>query len=234
MLHVQNLAKQFQMHTAGGKTIHGFSNVSFAIETGRALALSGPSGSGKSSVLKCIYGTYLASSGSIVYESSKLGCVDLTKLCEHDILLLRERELGYVTQFLKVLPRVPAIDVVAEPIAADVGWQEARERALDLLNRLHIPASLLDAYPNTFSGGEQQRVNIAKAVISRPKLLLLDEPTASLDSLSVGIVKDLLEELRAEGTTMVMIFHDRTIMSELADDIYCMPEREEVMNGVLA
>jgi alpha-D-ribose 1-methylphosphonate 5-triphosphate synthase subunit PhnL len=226
MLSVENLGKRFVSHFLDGKEILGFSQVSFRVPAGRALGLSGPSGFGKSSVLKCIYRTYLASSGAIVYESAS-GPVDLTVLPENEILKLRRSEMGYVTQFLSVLPRVPALDVVAEPLVdAGVPRPDARAKARLLLRRLRINSRLHDAFPCTFSGGEKQRVNLARAVIRPSRLLLLDEPTASLDPEAMQVALDLLSEMKAAGTTMVAVFHDRSIMDRLMDDIYFMPEKE--------
>jgi alpha-D-ribose 1-methylphosphonate 5-triphosphate synthase subunit PhnL len=227
MLTVAGLEKRFVSHTLNGKEIIGFRRVSFRVKAGAALGLSGPSGYGKSSVLKCIYRTYLASAGRITYDSAARGRVDLTTLSENEILQLRRTELGYVTQFLSVLPRIPAIDVVAEPLVpAGIPRSEAREKARALLQRLRIDPRLHDAYPCTFSGGEKQRVNLARAVIRPPRLLLLDEPTASLDPDAMQVVLDLLSEMKRNGTTMVAIFHDRSIMDRLMDDIYAMPEKE--------
>jgi alpha-D-ribose 1-methylphosphonate 5-triphosphate synthase subunit PhnL len=227
MLTVENLEKRFISHVRNGKAIVGFRPISFCVPGGTALGLSGPSGHGKSSVLKCIYRTYLASSGSIVYDSESLGWVCLTDLPESQVLALRRREMGYVTQFLSVLPRVPVIDVVAEPlVAAGVPRSEARSRAGALLQRLKIDAGLHAAYPATFSGGEKQRVNLARAVIRPPRLLLLDEPTASLDAESMQVVLALLSEMKRKGTTMIAIFHDRSIMDRLMDAVFCMPEKE--------
>lgn len=227
MLTVENLEKRFVSHFLNGKEIGGFPPVSFRVESGNALGLSGPSGTGKSSVLKCIYRTYLASSGTIIYESRASGRVDLTTLPENEILKLRRSEMGYVTQFLSVLPRVPALDVVAEPlVVAGIPQPEARENARRLLQRLRIDSRLHDAFPCTFSGGEKQRVNLARAVIRPSRLLLLDEPTASLDIEAMQVVLDQLLEMKAQGTTMIAIFHDRSIMDRLMDDIYTMPAKE--------
>jgi alpha-D-ribose 1-methylphosphonate 5-triphosphate synthase subunit PhnL len=223
MLKLENLSKSFIVHTLGGKVINGCERVSFSIGPGELLGLAGPSGSGKSSILKCIYRTYIPTSGVVHYVSEEFGPVDLTQASEHVIVRLRSREIGYVTQFLKVLPRVPAVDVVAEPLMwRGVPLEEARRNACDMLDRLRIPRVLYDAYPATFSGGEQQRVNVARAVIARPRLLLLDEPTASLDRLSVGIIVDMLRDLKKEGCTMIGIFHDRNLMESVADRAYEM------------
>jgi alpha-D-ribose 1-methylphosphonate 5-triphosphate synthase subunit PhnL len=184
--------------------------------------LSGPSGVGKSTVLKCIYRTYLASSGAIHYNSADYGRVDLAKLPDRAVIDIRYKEMGYVSQFLKVIPRVSALAVIMEPILArnGVSRDAARKRAIGLLERLRIPSHLFDAYPATFSGGEQQRINIARAVSWKPRLLLLDEPTASLDKESVGVVLEILKELREEGTTMIGIFHDTKLLESVTDSVY--------------
>jgi alpha-D-ribose 1-methylphosphonate 5-triphosphate synthase subunit PhnL len=203
------------------KHIHGCRDVSFSVPRGGFLGLSGPSGAGKSTVLKCIYRTYLPNSGAVWYESPQYGRINLATLLDRTILDIRTREMGYVSQFLKVVPRVSALDIVMEPILArnGVNRKEARCRAIDLLERLGIPKHLYDAYPATFSGGEQQRINIAHAVSWRPRILLLDEPTASLDNLSIENVIGLLKELRDNGSTMIGIFHDRKLLEAVADEI---------------
>jgi alpha-D-ribose 1-methylphosphonate 5-triphosphate synthase subunit PhnL len=227
MLMVQNLEKRFVSHVLGGKEIVGFRPISFTVPAGKAMGLAGPSGYGKSSVLKCIYRTYLATAGRVIYDSAKRGPVDLTALPENEILALRGKEIGYVTQFLSVLPRVPAVDVVAEPLViGGLPRAEARAKARELLRRLKIDVRLHDAYPATFSGGEKQRVNLARAVIRPRRVLLLDEPTASLDVEAMRVALDLLFEAKSQGTTMVAIFHDRSIMDSLMDDTYLMPEKE--------
>jgi alpha-D-ribose 1-methylphosphonate 5-triphosphate synthase subunit PhnL len=226
MLTVDTLAKRFHSHILD-KDIPGFDRVSFRVAAGTALGLSGPSGAGKSSVLKCIYRTYIASAGTITYASSAFGRVDLTCLPEKDVLTLRRRELAHVTQFLSVVPRVPALDVVAEPLtAAGMPAADARARARDLLNRLHIDPALHDAFPCTFSGGEKQRINLARAVSGPARLMLLDEPTASLDPASLSIALDILTEMKAAGTALVAVFHDRSVMDRLVDEVYHMPARE--------
>ena len=189
---------------------------------GGFLGLSGPSGAGKSTVLKCIYRTYLPSDGAVWYDSTACGRVNLATLPDREVIDIRTREMGYVSQFLKVIPRVSALDVVMEPILTRNGVtrDEARRRAGGLLERLRIPSHLFDAYPATFSGGEQQRINIAHAVSWKPRLLLLDEPTASLDKGSIGIVLEILKELRHEGTTMIGIFHDTELMETVTDSVF--------------
>lgn len=223
LLKVENLSKSFELHTLDDKIINSFSDLSFEIKKGEVLALSGPSGAGKSSVLKCIYRTYLPSKGRILYRAENEDSLDLAALPEYRIIQLRRNEIGMVSQFLKVLPRVAAADVVAEPLLQHgVAYLDARKRAQELLNRINIPSRLHDAFPVTFSGGEQQRVNIARAVIGQPRLLLLDEPTASLDTESIDIILDLLDQLRKQGTTMVMICHDQGIARRFADEVLPM------------
>jgi alpha-D-ribose 1-methylphosphonate 5-triphosphate synthase subunit PhnL len=229
MLAVHDLAKSFTVHALGGKSIEGFAGVSFRLSPGEALVLAGPSGTGKSSVLKCLYRTYLPSAGSVRYRTAEGVVVDLARAPEHEVLRLRAGEIGYVSQFLRVVPRVPALDVVAEPLLRR-GWpvREARSRAADLLARLQIPAELLEAFPMTFSGGEQQRVNIARAVIGEPRLLLLDEPTASLDPTATGTVLHLLTEIKSRGTALVAVFHDREAANRIADRFCALPKRGEM------
>ena len=221
MLKVRNLSKKFYIHILNEKVIDGFDTVNFSIDEGRSLGISGPSGAGKSSIMKCIYRRYIPSTGDIYYESNQFGNVNLSDASENIILKIRENEIGYITQFLRVIPRVPCVDVVAEPLlASGVNINEAREKAGDILNRLGIPLKLFEAYPSTFSGGEQQRVNIAKAIIRKQRLLMVDEPTASLDRKAISIVLDIFNELKKSGTTMIGIFHDKEVLSEFSDEIF--------------
>jgi alpha-D-ribose 1-methylphosphonate 5-triphosphate synthase subunit PhnL len=226
LLTVDGLSKTFLIHILGGKVIDGFSPISFSVPQGTSLGISGPSGAGKSSVLKCIYGTYIPSAGDIWYESNHFGKVNLARAEVTLISRIRECEIGYITQFLKVLPRVTALDIVAAPLVNDgKPAAEARDTAAALLTRLGIGSHLFDAYPATFSGGEQQRVNIARAVIRAPRLLILDEPTASLDAVTTRAVLAVLEELRAKGTTMIGIFHQQEILAEFSDAIVTLSAR---------
>ncbi len=226
MLELINLAKNFTLHMHNGKIIEGFNGVNFSVKEGSSMGISGPSGAGKSSILKCIYRTYLSSSGFIHYESTQFGNVNLADAPEHIIIKIRENEIGYITQFLRVIPRVPCDLVVAEPLLlTGTGMPEALEISRRLLGRLGIPERLFGAFPATFSGGEQQRVNIARAVIRSPRLLLLDEPTASLDYKSAGAAMCILHELKKNGTTMIGIFHDPFVMKDFSDSIYQLEEK---------
>jgi alpha-D-ribose 1-methylphosphonate 5-triphosphate synthase subunit PhnL len=228
MIKVKDLSKEFIMHILNGKVIEGFKNVSFELKKGHAMGIKGKSGRGKSSILKCIYRTYIPRTGSIMYESSGFGEVDLTRVDDHTIIEIRKSEMGFITQFLHIIPRVSALDVVAEPlIGAGVDRKNAVKKAAGLLFELGIPERLFDAYPSTFSGGEKQRINIARAVITKPRLLLLDEPTASLDEKSTATALAVLNALKADGTTMIGAFHDIRLMKQIADIIYDLDEMED-------
>lgn len=222
LLKVENLSKRFNIHILGNKIINGCENVSFEVDKNEFLVISGPSGAGKSTILKCIYRTYLPTSGSIIYNSISYGKIDLSTIKDQLVLELRHKEIGYVSQFLRVIPRVSALDLVAEPLLLRNGLslKEAQNKAGMLLERLNISTKLFDACPSTFSGGEQQRINIARAVIWEPKLLLLDEPTASLDHNSTLIVVDLLKELKEKGISIIGIFHEDKLIKPIIDKIY--------------
>ncbi len=222
MLKVDNLCKTFHIHILGNKVINACCGISFHVKRGEFLGLSGPSGSGKSTILKCIYRTYLSTEGSIWFDSAAHGEIDIASAPNQVVLDIRRKEVGYVSQFLKIIPRVPAIEIVAEPLVTKnrMPPYEARKIAGELLRKLNIPDYLFDAYPSSFSGGEQQRVNIARALIWSPRLLLLDEPTASLDRSSIDIVMDLLGTLKKQGTTMIGIFHDPKVMDMITDRAY--------------
>ena len=222
MIEIQQLSKTFHIHILGRKVIKALEDVSFRVAAGEFLGISGPSGIGKSTLLKCIYRTYLSSGGQIWFDSRGLGRIDLARAAHQVILEVRKTEIGYVSQFLQVLPRVSALDLVAEPLLLKNGIApgEARKIAAGFLERLHIPMNLFEAYPVTFSGGEQQRLNLARAVIWKPRLLLLDEPTASLDHQTVAIVVDILKEIKEQGTTLIGIFHHDDLMTSIIDRVY--------------
>jgi alpha-D-ribose 1-methylphosphonate 5-triphosphate synthase subunit PhnL len=218
LLQVSGLEKYFCMYTQNEKIIKGCQELNFFLNQGQFLGIYGPSGAGKSTILKCIYRTYLPSAGRMIYHSELFGKVDLATATEQQVLALRYHEIGYISQFLQVIPRVSAQQIVAEGlINRGVGPGEALAKAQTLLDRLNLPEELWDACPSTFSGGERQRVNIARGVISKPRLLLLDEPTASLDIKMQQAVLQILAELKQEGTTMIGIFHDLELMRQIAD-----------------
>lgn len=222
MLEIEGLSKIFQIHMLGGKRIQALTNVSLQVAAGEFLGISGPSGAGKSTLLKCIYRTHLPSGGRIWYASPLWGRIDLAQAVHQVVLEVRQSEIGYVSQLLQVVPRVSALDIVAEPLLRknSLTLGEARKQAAELLERLQIPANLFEAYPVTFSGGEQQRINLARAVIWKPRLLLLDEPTASLDKDSIATVIDILKDLKEQGTTLVGIFHQNDQMTSILDRVY--------------
>ena len=195
MIHVENLAKNFVLHNQGSVAIPVLAGASFSVAAGECVALVGESGAGKSTVMRILYGNYLAQGGSV-----SIGGVDITRAAPRDILALRRETLGYVSQFLRVVPRVPTLEVVAEPLLALGRTEdEALARARDLLTRLRIPERLWSLSPTTFSGGEQQRVNIARGFAHSYPALLLDEPTASLDATNRETVLSLIEEAKAGG-----------------------------------
>lgn len=222
LLEVKNLGKSFRLH-ALDKTLAGCQGVSFSVGEGEFVGITGRSGSGKSTVLKLVYRTYLAQEGEVWYRSEALGELELGHLDERRVLDLRRRELGYISQFLGVIPRTTAREVL-EHAVLDRGGEvdEARERAEAMLKHFELDKGLWDSYVNTFSGGEKLRLNIARAMVKRPRLLLLDEPTASLDQHSKERVRVLLEQLKASGVTMVGIFHDLEFMGGLCDREYPM------------
>jgi len=218
LLDVRGLEKTFRLHILHGKMIPALSGISFTMEEGEILGLAGRSGSGKSTLMKCLYRTYLPTAGSILFHSRQTGtAIDPAQADEHAVIRLRRFEMTYCAQFLQVIPRVPALDIVAEPmIRRGAVREEALGRAQEAFERMSLPRELWDAYPATFSGGEQQRVNIARAIMARPRFLLLDEPTASLDRNTKDAVIDMILELKQEGTSMMLITHDAHTMSRLA------------------
>ena len=222
LLRVEALSKSFTIHQHD-KQIVGCRDISFSVEPGQFIGITGRSGSGKSTILKLIYRTYRAQEGRIHYDSSLLGPVDMTTLEERSVIALRRREIGYVSQFLHVIPRTTAREIVEQAVletGADGDY--AAEQAERILAHFELERSLWDSYPNTFSGGEKLRLNIAHAMVKHPRLLLLDEPTASLDLHSKGRVRELIEGLKHDGTTMVGIFHDIEFMQGLCDREYRM------------
>ncbi|QFT82282.1 Alpha-D-ribose 1-methylphosphonate 5-triphosphate synthase subunit PhnL [Roseovarius sp. THAF27] len=213
MIEIENVSKNFVLHNQGGAVIPVMAAASLSVGAGECVALTGASGAGKSTLMRMIYGNYLAASGRIVVAG-----VDVARAAPREILALRRETLGYVSQFLRVVPRVPTREVVAEPLLA-VGVEKgvAVARAEELLRRLNIPEGLWGLSPTTFSGGEQQRVNIARGFAHGYPAMLLDEPTASLDADNRETVLRLIEEAKGRGAAIVGIFHDEAARARVCD-----------------
>jgi alpha-D-ribose 1-methylphosphonate 5-triphosphate synthase subunit PhnL len=218
MLRCEDVRKEFTLHLRGGKRVAGLSGVSFDLEPGSFLGVSGPSGAGKSTLLKCIYRTYLPTGGRIAYTRADGTVVDMASADERTCIEIRRTEIGCVSQFFQVIPRVSALDTITnEAVRRGADRTGSEERARELLARLRIPRGLWELYPSTFSGGEKQRINVIRAVIASPRLLLMDEPTASLDSASAREAIALIRELKDRGTAMIGVFHDRELLARLSD-----------------
>ncbi|WP_328517674.1 phosphonate C-P lyase system protein PhnL [Devosia algicola] len=219
MLQVENVAKNFTMHLRGGLVLPIIAKVSFAVAAGECVVLGGPSGVGKSSILKMVYGNYGVDAGKIMLIHNGQ-MADLASADPRQILQMRATTIAYVSQFLRTVPRVSAIDVVAEPlVTGGTEKAKAQDRARQLLARLNLPERLWSLPPATFSGGEQQRVNIARGFITDHKILLLDEPTASLDAKNRAVVVALIAAKKAQGTALLGIFHDEEVRQQVADRI---------------
>jgi alpha-D-ribose 1-methylphosphonate 5-triphosphate synthase subunit PhnL len=215
-IEIDGLDKSFTLHLRGGARLPVLQGLRLVVEAGECLVLQGASGSGKSTILRCIYGNYRPDAGRVLVRNGA-ATVDVAAALPREILTLRRMALGYVSQFLRVVPRVPAISLVMEPaLERGAALAEARERAAAMLFRLNIPARLWDLPPATFSGGEQQRINIARGLVAEQPILLLDEPTASLDAENRGAVIELLREARGRGATVVGVFHDREVRDAVA------------------
>lgn len=222
LLEIKDLEKSFTLHNLG-KNIRALSGIDIMLKEGEFIGITGKSGSGKSTILKCIYGTYRLQKGSIWYHSKKFGPINLSDASNRQMIYLRKHEIGYVSQFLNVMPRTTARQLVKQA-TLEMGMEhEMAERETEkILLHFELDQELWDSYPGTFSGGEKLRLNIARAMVKKPRLLLLDEPTASLDYDSKLKVKILIEQLMNEGTTMLGIFHDLEFMNNLVDREYNM------------
>ena len=213
MISVSNLAKNFVLHNQNSAVIPVMANASLNVRAGECVALIGQSGAGKSTLMRMIYGNYLAQGGDIW-----IGQTNVVGASARDIIALRRETLGYVSQFLRVVPRVATRDVVAEPLmAVGVNAPLARQRAENILSLLNIPERLWDLSPTTFSGGEQQRVNIARGFVYEYPAILLDEPTASLDAVNRSVVLELIECAKSRGAAIVGIFHDESARAQVCD-----------------
>jgi alpha-D-ribose 1-methylphosphonate 5-triphosphate synthase subunit PhnL len=215
MIEIRNLSKSFTLHNQGSAVIPVMAGAELTVAPGECVGLIGASGAGKSTLMRMVWGNYLAASGVI-----RVGPLDVATAAPRQIIRLRRETLGYVSQFLRVVPRVPTLDVVAEPLLnLGVPADEARDRAATLLARLNIPQRLWPLSPTTFSGGEQQRVNIARGFAHGYPALLLDEPTASLDAVNREVVLTLIEEAKARGAAILGIFHDEAARDRVCDRV---------------
>jgi len=213
VIDIRDVAKTFTLHNQGGTVLRVMSGASLQVFPGECVGLTGASGAGKSTLMRMIWGNYLAASGSITVAGT-----DIAHATPRAIIALRRDRMAYVSQFLRVVPRVPTLDVVAEPVLArGMPEDDARAAAATLLTRLNIPERLWSLSPTTFSGGEQQRVNIARGFIRHAEALLLDEPTASLDAANREVVLTLIEEAKARGSAIIGIFHDESARVRICD-----------------
>ena len=227
-IQIRDLEKTFVLHNQGGVELAVLRRVTFDVHPGECVALDGPSGAGKSTLLKCIYANYRATEGTIVVSDGK-EALEVTTAAPRAQLLMRKTTVGYVSQFLRAIPRVPSLDIVAEPLMDGAEGDpkrlaDARRTAETLLLRLRIPMRLWSVPPATFSGGEQQRINIAKGLIRPRPVLLLDEPTASLDADNRITVTAMINEARQAGAAIVGIFHDQRVRESVATRVINMAE----------
>ena len=217
---VDDLAKTFTLHNADSAVIPVFKGLRLEVRPGECVVLAGDSGVGKSTLMRSIYGNYMPSSGGVrvLHDGAY---VDITSAAPHQVLAVRRRTLGYVSQFLRVIPRIPTLQLVMEPLLENgVPEEEARERASALLGDLRLPRAHWELPPATFSGGEQQRVNIARSFIREYPVLLLDEPTASLDAENRAIVVSLIQRALSKGAAMIGIFHDHDVRDAVATRLF--------------
>jgi len=226
IVEVENLNKTFTLHQQQGVVLNVLKNISFSVQAGECVVLHGHSGAGKSTLMRTLYGNYLPASGSIRILH-RGGMFDMVGAEPREIIAVRRETMGYVSQFLRVIPRVTCLDIVMEP-ALERGWstEKASSRAKALLQRLNIPERLWSLAPGTFSGGEQQRVNIARGFMVDWPVLLLDEPTASLDDVNRQVVLDLITEAKQAGSALIGIFHDKAARDAVANRYIDMNAQE--------
>ncbi len=224
ILEIKGLTKNFYLHEAD-KEIRSCRDVNLILDEGRFIGIVGLSGAGKSTILKCINRSYLTTCGEIIYHSQAFGDIDLAKAAEREILYLRKHEIGYVSQFLNVMPRTTAKEHVMGALL-EIGEDaaSAAKKAEEMLSYFKLPEELWDIYPNTFSGGERLRLNLAHTMVKTPRLMLLDEPTASLDNKTKILVKHMLIKLKKQKTSMVGIFHDLEFMDGVCDKVFNISE----------
>ena len=232
LLQVKNVNKSFTLHNIDGRNIHVSHDINFVINAGEHVALAGTSVAGKSTLLRILFQTYSSTSGTILFKLSSGDWVDLTQLSDSEIVALRGREIGYVSQFLRAQPRRSVIDLVTRSgIARGMNNDSARELAQLTLDKLHIAQSLWEVHTSVLSGGEKQRVNIAAGLISPPRLLLLDEPISALDPENRALALELIQELSQSGVAVLAVFHDLDAIEQVSDRIIAMEHGRIVQEG---
>ncbi len=226
---VRTLGKRFTLHHQGGACLRVLQGLDLTVRAGELVALDGPSGAGKSTLLRLLYGNYAPGPGQILITPPDRATIDLATADPRTVLALRRQTIGFVSQFLRAIPRLDCLSLVAEPlIRIGIDPEAAHDRARAQLARVNLPERLWSLAPATFSGGEQQRVNIARGLILPYPILLLDEPTASLDGVNRAAIIDLIEEVRGHGAAIVGIFHDHAVRDRLATRLFAMKEVETV------
>lgn len=227
MIMAEGITKNFVLHNQGGQKIPVFADLDLRVNAGECVVLHGPSGAGKSTLMRALYGNYLVSQGSIRIHH-KGEWIDITQAEPQEILAVRKYTLGYVSQFLRAIPRVSTLNIVSEPMLA-LGEDESKAhiRAGELLTRLRVPESLWTLAPATFSGGEQQRVNIARGFIVEYPVMLLDEPTASLDAINRQTVTDMIRETTERGAAIIGIFHDEDVRNQIGTRLFHIHPQEQ-------
>jgi alpha-D-ribose 1-methylphosphonate 5-triphosphate synthase subunit PhnL len=219
-LQIENLSKSFTLHHQGATSFNVFDDINFAVNPGECVVLHGESGLGKSTLLRCLYANYLTDGGHIHLNQDEQSW-DLTRISQREMIRLRRDKIAYVSQFLRVIPRVSAFDIILQPLLdSGVDRDTAGQRVISLLHRLHIPERLWTLSPTTFSGGEQQRINIAREFAVHRPVMLLDEPTASLDASNRRTVLELIAEAKQRNAAIVGIFHDEESRERVADRIF--------------
>ncbi|WP_213714843.1 phosphonate C-P lyase system protein PhnL [Cedecea lapagei] len=225
-IRVENLSKTFVLHHQHGIRLPVLANASLEVKGGECVVLHGHSGSGKSTLLRSLYANYLPDEGHIWVKHND-EWIDIVQAPAREVLAVRRQTIGWVSQFLRVIPRISALEVVMQPLLdLGVSREECEAKAASLLTRLNVPERLWHLAPSTFSGGEQQRVNIARGFIVDYPILLLDEPTASLDAKNSAAVVALIQEAKVRGAAIVGIFHDEAVREQVADRLHTMSAME--------